>query len=67
MTVKYRKRFLKELANLPPKIRIRVEKFVFEELPGMTDISKAGSIEKMHGYEGCYKVRFGQYRMGIRE
>ena len=64
MIVKYRKRFLKELSSLPPKIRTRIEQFVFRELPEMNSISQSGHIEKMHGYDGYYKVRFGAYRVG---
>ena len=38
MKVEYRKRFLKELAKIPSEIRLKIEKFVFEDLP------KANSI-----------------------
>jgi mRNA-degrading endonuclease RelE of RelBE toxin-antitoxin system len=52
LIVKYRKRFLKELSSLPPKIRDRVEQFTFEELPNIDTLSEAGNIEKMQGYDG---------------
>lgn len=65
MIVKYRKRFLKELSKLPSKIRTQIEQFVFEDLPKLCRISELGSIEKMQGYDGFYKARFGQYRVGM--
>jgi mRNA-degrading endonuclease RelE of RelBE toxin-antitoxin system len=33
MIVEYRKRFLKELSKIPSKTRLKIEKFVFEDLP----------------------------------
>jgi mRNA interferase RelE/StbE len=64
--IKYQRRFLKELARIPPKRRKQIEQFVFKELPGMDSIFESGKVEKMTGYPGFYKVRFGDYRVGIR-
>ena len=65
MNVQYRKKFLKQLSRIPPEIRLKIEKFVFEELPGKSSISKSGKIEKLSGYKHFFKVRFGMYRLGI--
>jgi mRNA interferase RelE/StbE len=63
-TVSYTKRFLKELADLPDKLRTRVEMIVFQELE--TDNPFAlGYIEKMTGYSDKYKIRVGEYRVGV--
>ena len=62
--IEYTKRFLKELANLPINIQNRVEIIVFQELK--TDNPFAlGYIEKMTGYNDKYKIRIGDYRLGI--
>jgi hypothetical protein len=50
----YRKKFLKQLAQLPPGTRSQVEAFAFEQLPDAASIAELGSIEKMQGYRGYY-------------
>ncbi len=66
MQVVYTKTFLKDLAKVVPmKRRTQIEKFVFEDLPRLSSIENAGNIEKMTGYKYHYKVRFGDYRIGI--
>jgi len=64
--VKYQKKFLKELARIPLKRREQIEKFVFEEVPTMKSLTESGNIEQITDYPGYYKVRFGDYRVGIR-
>ena len=66
MKVEYRKPFLKELARIPSRQRNEIEQFVFEKLPAMKSISESGRIERMKGYPGFYKVRFGHYRVGLK-
>ncbi len=65
MKTAYRKRFLKDLAALPAGVRARIETFVFETVPGADTLAETGKVEKMHGYKHCYKVRFGDYRVGL--
>ncbi len=65
MKVKYPKKFLKQLAKIPPCFREQIEEFVFKQLPAVASISESGNIEKLTGYKGFYKVRFGVYRVGI--
>ena len=66
MKVKYQKRFLKELAKVPSRTRTKIEKFVFEDVPGMNSLDESGKAEQMRGYPSFYKVRFGSYRLGIQ-
>lgn len=65
MKVVYSKKFLKQLAALPSETRIKVERFVFNDLVLISSISALGKIEKMQAYDGFYKVRFGAYRLGL--
>jgi mRNA interferase RelE/StbE len=65
MKVKYSKKFLKQLAAIPSDIRSKIESFVFEELVLTLSIYEMGKVEKMKGYDGFYKVRFGNYRLGL--
>ncbi len=66
MKVKFKKRFLKQLAELPKDFREKIEAFVFEELPRLSSLAESGKIEKMQGYADCFKIRFGSYRVGLK-
>ena len=66
MIVEYQKRFLKELSKIPTETRLKIEKFVFEDLPKDESIYEVGVIEQMKGYRSYYKVRFGSYRIGLK-
>ncbi len=66
MNVRFKKRFLKELATLPSPYRKEVETFVFEKLPAAKALAEVGSIQAMKGYHGFYKIRFGDWRLGLR-
>lgn len=50
MKVEYPKKFLKDLARIPSQTRIRIEHFVFQELPSLDSINYIGIIEQMKGY-----------------
>jgi mRNA interferase RelE/StbE len=63
--VKYRKKFLTDLAKIPSTDRKAIEKFAFEEVPKLNSIGESGRIERLKGYRSCYKVRFGSYRVGL--
>ena len=62
--VEFTKRFLKELASLPDNVQTRVEVIVFQELKSDNPFS-LGYVEKMKGYSDKYKIRVGDYRIGI--
>lgn len=62
--VEYTKRFLKELSELPKEIQIQAEGIVFEDLLTVNPFS-AGYTERMKGYPNKYKIRVGDYRIGI--
>jgi len=66
LKVKYRKKFLADLAQLPAVIRKNIEVFVFEEVPKLNSLGESGKIEHLKGYKSCYKVRFGAYRVGLK-
>ena len=66
MKIEYRKKFLKELSRIPTKIRLKIEHFVFEELPKSDTIFESGIIEQLKGYSSYYKIRFGSYRVGLK-
>lgn len=49
MRLNFKKKFLKQLAELPANTRADIEKFVFVELPQFRSLAEAGVIEKMRG------------------
>ncbi len=44
----------------------KIENYVFEILPEISSIGESGEIEKMSGYSGFYKMRFGVYLVGMK-
>jgi mRNA interferase RelE/StbE len=43
-----------------------MEAFAFEEAPQLASVAESGKIEQLKGYRGYYRVRFGDYRIGLR-
>ncbi|MEH2088737.1 type II toxin-antitoxin system RelE family toxin [Nostoc sp.] len=62
--VEYTKRFLKELAALPVEVQSRLEPIIFQELESENPF-ELGYLEKLKGYSDKYKIRVGDYRIGI--
>ncbi|MGR9108671.1 MAG: type II toxin-antitoxin system RelE family toxin [Gammaproteobacteria bacterium] len=62
--IEFTKRFLKDLASLPLQVRQRAEQIVFEKLDTRNPF-ESGLLEKMTGYPSQYKIRIGEYRIGI--
>ncbi len=66
MQILFTKTFLKDLTKVqPPKRRLQIEVFVFEELASYKSLAEIGSAEKMIGTNNYYKIRFGEYRIGL--
>lgn len=66
MKVLVNKRFLKDLSILPAGNRSKIEDFVFNTSEKIDSIESAGVFEKLKGYHIYYRVRFGDYRVGVR-
>ena len=63
--VRHSRTFLKELARLPVGVRNQVEAVAFGKAI-KDDPYLGGRVEKMVGYREYYKIRFGNYRVGLR-
>lgn len=62
--VLYTRTFLKEMSRLPGDVRERVEAIAFgEEIK--QDPFLAGKAQKLSGYQTFYKIRVGNYRIGL--
>ncbi|SOD18800.1 type II toxin-antitoxin system RelE family toxin [Pedobacter xixiisoli] len=66
MVVQYNKKFLKDLSSLPKKDRDKIENFVFDEINQYNSSSEINKLEKLSGYQHYYKIRFGNFRIGIK-
>lgn len=66
MIIFINKRFLKDLAKIPSENRARIETFIFKELDQYQNVEQIGNMKKLKGHNTFYRVRFGNYRVGIR-
>ena len=64
MNILYHKKFLKDLSSLPSGDRVRIEKYAFDHVTTLKAFDQLGA-EKLHGFKFFYKVRFGNYRVGL--
>jgi len=62
----YKKAFLNDLARLPRRYRVRIERLVFDKIPQLDDLFAQLDIKKMKGYQSYYRIRVGHYRIGCR-
>ena len=67
MEVEIKKKFLKELSKIPSDYSDTIEEFIFDKLPTYDNLSEIGKVEKMTGYKNYFKIRFGDYRVGIKK
>ena len=67
MEIRYKKQFLKDLVKLPLSFRKKVEKFAFEIIPNENtfEIKQKVSKLKSKNNENYYKIRIGDYRIGL--
>jgi len=66
MIVRVNRKFLKDLALLPLKERKRIEEIVFEISPNCNSCAEIPGASKLKGYSHYYKIRIGNYRIGLR-
>lgn len=62
--VEHTRTFLRELAHLPTDVRQRAEKIAFAE-DFATGPAALGRAEKLQGYKDKYRIRLGDYRIGV--
>ena len=66
MKTLYSKKSLKDLSIIPKNERTIIEVFAFETLMKYNSTAGIGKMEKLKGYQNFYKVRFGNYRLGVK-
>jgi mRNA interferase RelE/StbE len=66
MQIQYQKKFLKDLASITSKSRETIENLVFKTFSEYENIEKSGKLEKLRGYNSYFKIRVGNYRIGLK-
>lgn len=61
----YAPTFLKDFKRLPKAIQARVKQIAFGEAI-LHDPFLGGKTQKLRGYRDYYKIRIGNYRIGLR-
>ncbi len=65
MIVAFRRSFVKDLHRLGDRnIKHRI-KAAIEEVEHAANLLEIGDLKKLQGYEGYYRIRIGDYRLGI--
>ena len=66
MQVLYREAFLKDLKQLKSSTSYqRIYELAFTTLEAINTLEEIPNIKAMRGYSGRYRIRIGDYRMGI--
>jgi len=66
LEIRINKTFLKELSRVPLNQRKIIEQFVFNDAQNFNRPEDIPNLKKLKGYKFYYRVRFGNYRAGIR-
>jgi mRNA interferase RelE/StbE len=66
MEIRVNKTFLKELSRMPASQRKKIEQFVFNDASVLKGAEDIPNLRKLKGYKYFYRIRFGNYRAGVR-
>ncbi|MGC2238198.1 MAG: type II toxin-antitoxin system RelE/ParE family toxin [Pyrinomonadaceae bacterium] len=65
MNVRYEASFAKDLRNIRDKSLLRKIKNAIDEVKNSKDIRRINELKKLRGYKTFYRVKLGDYRIGI--
>ena len=65
ISVRYTKAFLKDLTNIPSPYQEKIENIAFLWIPACKVYTQIIGLEKLKGYSSFYRIRSGDYRIGI--
>lgn len=66
MKVDFKKSFLKELKKLSnKKLRDAIYECILE-VEAATNVSQIKGLKKLSGYDAYYRIRVGDYRIGVK-
>lgn len=65
MRVLFEVSFEKDLRKIKDKTLLRRVAKVIEEVKGAEDLSAIGNLKKLTGHQTFYRIRIGDYRVGL--
>jgi mRNA interferase RelE/StbE len=65
MNVKFEAKFAKDLRAVREQKLLNELKEIIEECKTANSLSELNHVKKMQGYEHFYRIRLGDYRIGI--
>ena len=66
MNTEYLPSFVKDIKALKSTpIYKSIKELVFEEVPNLSRIEDIRNLKKLKGYENAYRIRAGDYRIGL--
>ena len=65
MKVKFEAVFAKDLKSIREKALLKRITQIIDEVKKADNINQINSLKKLKGYDTFYRVRFGDYRLGI--
>ena len=66
MKFEIKKAFLKDLKKINDKKLLREMKDLFEKVEKANNLQDIPNVKKLKGFEEFYRIRIGNYRVGIR-
>lgn len=64
MRLEIKKQFLKDIENVPKNIKIEIVSII-ELIETSPSLQELPNLKKLKGHSNYYRIRIGQYRMGI--
>lgn len=65
MKVKFAKQFYSDIRNLPSGVSRALQRAI-EDIERSKTLGELREIKKMRGYASYYRLRLGQYRLGLK-
>lgn len=67
MKILFTKRFSKDLDVIVHDAKLKTHLLqVFEQMKQMDSLAEFKDVRKIQGYKGYYRIRIGDYRLGIK-
>jgi mRNA interferase RelE/StbE len=67
MTVEFDRSFLKSIDKISNKTILRKVEKAIEEVEKAQNLSSVSQIKKLSGFKNYYRIRLGDYRLGLEE
>jgi mRNA interferase RelE/StbE len=64
MKIEIRNSILKDLKKIPKEQKEKLEE-IYQELKSLDSIADIQNIKKLKGYDNFYRIRIGNYRLGL--